>query len=256
MTYASPIGPWAGPGRIDQGVDYTGSGDLFAIGDGIIVGTSGPGWPGGTYINLKLDNPVAGAQYVYYAENIAPSVKPGQRVKAGEKVGHARGGFPFVEIGFSNSSGTDNTMANQTGQSKRGISAGDPGRFSTGWGVAMSDFIKSLGGKPGIVSPGGISGTVPSIGATGTPATQQAGLTSASGGIGGILGIPSEITTFFDSADKLVTGLMWIMKPSNWLRIGAFLAGVVLIMLAIRAFILIGEGQSPLKAPDVVPIPV
>lgn len=257
--YANPIGNWAVPSRIDQGVDYLGSGDLYAIGDGTIVGTAGPGWPGGTYINLKLDHPVAGAQYWYYAEHITPTVQAGQRVKAGEKVGHAIGGYPFVELGFSNSNATDNTMANQTGQSKRGIKHGDPGAFTTGWGLAASDFIKSLGGKPGIISPGGISGSVPNIGSPGSAVPQSGGTTPAaspSGGIGGVLQIPQEVVNFFDSADHLVTGAMWIMKPSNWLRIGAFFAGVVLLMLAIRAFIMVGEGRSPLETPQVAPVPV
>lgn len=262
MTFVNPIGSWAKPARIDQGVDYLGAGPLYAIDDGIITNVVSSGWPGGHYIILKMDNAVAGAQNFYYAENITPAVTVGQRVKAGQLIGHANGSYPYVELGFSDPSDTrDNTMAHATGQSQRGIAAGDPGKYSTGWGVAASNFIKSLGGVGGVISPGGISGAVPNIGNVGTPGQQQSGgttqTTSATGiGVGGLLGIPTEITTFFDSADKFVTALMWLTKPNNWIRIVAFLAGVILIMVAIRGFIFAAQGDSPLSMPSVTPVPV
>ena len=75
------------PERIDQGVDYAGSGPLGAIGDGKItyVGTSGTGWPG-AFVEYQLtDGPDAG-RYVYYAEGIspAPGLHVGQTVHAGQ----------------------------------------------------------------------------------------------------------------------------------------------------------------------------
>ena len=77
------------PERIDQGVDYAGSGPLGAIGDGKItyVGTSGTGWPG-AFIEFQLtDGPDAG-NYVYYAEGIspAPGLHVGQTVHAGQPI--------------------------------------------------------------------------------------------------------------------------------------------------------------------------
>src|SRR5581483_10325967 len=57
------------PKRIDQGVDYVGSGTLGAIGSGVItqVVLSGTGWPG-AFIEYQLrSGPEAGC-YVYYAE--------------------------------------------------------------------------------------------------------------------------------------------------------------------------------------------
>lgn len=156
--YKNPIGPGLIPARIDMGVDYTGSGPLYALGDGTITNVSNSGWPGGTFIGLKLNN----GKFVYYAENIAPSVRVGQRVKAGDVVGHARGSSPWVEVGWAAPPGTGETMAAKSGESARGQAAGDPGRYSTGFGVAFSNLIKALGGKPGIVSPGGVSGSAPS----------------------------------------------------------------------------------------------
>ena len=99
--YVNPIGPGLTLGRIDEGVDFAGAGPLYALGDGQILSVGGSGWPGGIYILLRLDG--AGAlrgRYVYYAENIAPSVAAGQRVTAGQEIGRARGWYPFIEIGW------------------------------------------------------------------------------------------------------------------------------------------------------------
>ncbi len=79
--YANPLaGAHVTPERIDQGVDYSGSGPLGAIGDGKItyVGTSGTGWPG-AFIEFQLtDGPDAG-RYVYYAEGISPAAGAARR---------------------------------------------------------------------------------------------------------------------------------------------------------------------------------
>ena len=48
------------PERIDMGVDYAGYGPIYAIGDGIVLTTTVPGWPGGTMIGLRLyTHPIA-----------------------------------------------------------------------------------------------------------------------------------------------------------------------------------------------------
>jgi hypothetical protein len=157
--YVNPIGKGLQSSRIDMGVDYTGSGPLYAIGAGQIVNIFNSGWPGGVFIALKLDT----GQFVYYAEHIIPHVRVGDRVQPGTLIGTAPGGYPFAEIGWAAPPGTGNTMASQTGQSAKGSSQGDPGKYSTGYGVSMSNFIKSLGGPPGTISPGGVQGSVPNI---------------------------------------------------------------------------------------------
>lgn len=158
--YTNPVGPGAVGSRIDMGVDYTGTFDLFALGSGIIRNLYNSQWPGGTYITLQLDTGQYKDALWFYAEHIIPLVKIGQRVKAGQKIGHAPGGNPWTELGWSyNTTGT--TMAAHTGQSARGSSAGDAGKYSTAWGVAANNLIVSLGGPSGVVSPGGISGGGP-----------------------------------------------------------------------------------------------
>jgi hypothetical protein len=156
--YRNPIGRGAGPARIDMGVDYTGAFDIFALGSGNIRNLYNSGWPGGTYMTLQLDQGPYKNQLWYMAENIAPTVQIGQHVAAGQKVGHARGSYPFTEFGWSANT-TGRTMAAASGQAARGQAAGDPGRYSTAWGVAASNLIASLGGPAGILTPGGISGS-------------------------------------------------------------------------------------------------
>ena len=99
-------------GRIDQGVDYSGSGTVNAAGSGTIVRVQTSGWGSmgnagiGACIVLKLDNP-PDAQHtmIYYAENIIPSVKVGQHVNAGEVIGKATGTGSGIEIGWGDQNG-------------------------------------------------------------------------------------------------------------------------------------------------------
>lgn len=151
----NPLGPGLIPGRVDQGVDYSGSGPLYAVGNGTITNVYNSGWPGGTYINLQLDN----GRNVYYAENISPQVRVNQKVQAGDIVGWAKGAYPYIEIGWS-ASGNGTTMAASYGQIKAGQAAGDPGAFPTAFGVSFNNLIKALGGRPGSIS-GNVQGKVP-----------------------------------------------------------------------------------------------
>lgn len=164
--FVNPIGRGAGPGRIDMGVDYTGIFNLYALGAGTIRNVYNAGWPGGTFIGLELDGD---GRFVYYAENIAPAVAVGQHVAAGQLVGRARGAYPYTEIGWAASPGTGQTMAAATGQSARGQAEGDPGKYSTAFGVNFSNLVRSLGGPAGIVVRP-IQGTVPASWGSGTPA--------------------------------------------------------------------------------------
>lgn len=154
----NPVGPGAIPERVDMGVDYGGLFDLFAIGSGRITSISNSGWPGGTFIDLQL-NPPYGSGYWYYAENIQPTVNVGDTVRAGQRVGIARGYGPGTEIGWASGRGGETAAAAAGQQNKHG----DPGEFPTAWGVAASNLIKSLGGPPGIIS-GKISGGTAGIG--------------------------------------------------------------------------------------------
>jgi len=101
-------------GRTDQGVDWSGSGALYAVGDGTIINVFNSGWPGGTFIVLKLDNPPAGipSPDIYYAEDITPAVRVGQHVTAGTVIGTATGGPSGIELGFADPRAIGRALAN------------------------------------------------------------------------------------------------------------------------------------------------
>ena len=109
----SPIGPGLTLGRTDQGVDWGGSGPLYAIGSGTIINVYNSGWPGGVFIVLKLDKPPAGipSPDIYYAEDIIPLVSIGQHVNAGDLIGRATGGSTGIEIGFADPSAMGAALA-------------------------------------------------------------------------------------------------------------------------------------------------
>lgn len=91
-----------GLGRLDQGVDFSGSGPVRAVLDGTVVrNTIWPGWPGTGGV---VYNTPRGA--VFVMEHFNASVKVGQHVKAGDILGQALGGYPFIETGWANSAGT------------------------------------------------------------------------------------------------------------------------------------------------------
>lgn len=173
----SPVGPGLVQGRTDQGVDYSGSGPLYAVGSGTIVSTTNSGWPGGTFIGLLLDNPSdATHQLVYYAEDIVPSVSVGQRVNAGQLVGNATGGSSGIEIGW----GSPSAIGQPLNQAEYGVESGatpegtnflnaisgaataNGGSTVTGSGSASSGTSSaSSGGIPLLNLPLGQSVTLP-----------------------------------------------------------------------------------------------
>jgi len=89
-----------------------------------------------------------------------------------------------------------------------------------------------------------------------------AGITPQGGGGGGtgILGdiwAGSGIPQFMQDIDTFVKALMWLAQPSSWVRIGAFIAGVALLLFAVHALIAVGEGDNIMPSlPNVVPVPV
>ncbi len=91
-------------GRIDQGVDFTGTGAIVAIGDAEVLQTGAPGWPeeGGVLYQL-LDGPLKG-QVIFVNEGIDATVQAGQIVKAGEQIATFRPGGS-IEIGFADTAG-------------------------------------------------------------------------------------------------------------------------------------------------------
>jgi len=241
--FKNPIGGGLTPERIDQGVDYGGSGPLYALGSGTVSNVYNSGWPGGTFLTVHLDT----GQYIYYAEDIAPLVSVGQKVKAGQHIANATGGSSGVEIGWAAPPGSGSTMAMAAGQAS---GTGDPGSVSTAFGQLMSEVIAALGGPAGKLQ-GSVSGSVPT--SFGVSSAGLASTDTASTGTGGagILSWPGQITGFFSDADTFVTKLAWIVEPGSWLRIGSFMVAILLLIGAIVVFT-----RADQKLPSVMPIPV
>jgi hypothetical protein len=91
-------------GRVDQGVDFTGSGPLTAIGEAKILATGAPGWPeGGGVLYQLLEGPLKG-QEIYIYEGVDASVQAGQTVKSGQQIAIFRPGGS-IETGFADPAG-------------------------------------------------------------------------------------------------------------------------------------------------------
>lgn len=138
------------PERIDNGVDYFGTGKLTSIGWARItyVGTKNTGWPG-AFIEYRLLHGYYAGQYVYYAEGVRPArgIHVGRVLRPGKVVAHLiRGWSSGIEIGWGAGIGTE-TLAEKRHQYT----------FPTRCGKNFSAFIKHLGGPPGkaLKQPGG-----------------------------------------------------------------------------------------------------
>jgi hypothetical protein len=135
--------------RIDQGVDYAGSGRLRAIGGGRItyLSMSGTGWPG-AFIEYQLSSGPDEGCFIYYAEGVIPArhLRVGQTIVAGQPIAsiipHYSSG---IEIGWGSGVSTK-TYAAKLGQWDF---EHDADSVPTRTGRNFSALIASLGGPPG-----------------------------------------------------------------------------------------------------------
>ena len=137
--------------RIDQGVDYAGTGTLTAIGTARLtyVGTSATGWPGAFIEYRLLDGPDAGC-FVYYAEGIAPTagLRAGQTVQAGQVLANIIPGWSTgIELGWGGGDSTK-TYAAKAG---KWTTSDDANSVASQAGKTFSALIVSLGGPAGRV---------------------------------------------------------------------------------------------------------
>jgi hypothetical protein len=148
--YVNPLaGAAVAPERIDQGVDYAGSGTLTAIGAARVtyLSTSDSGWPGAFIEYQLLGGPDDGC-YVYYAEGVTPAegLYVGDTVRAGQAIATViPGSSSGIEIGWGAGIGTK-TYAAEVGQWSP---SDDADSIPTAAGENFSALIASLGGPPG-----------------------------------------------------------------------------------------------------------
>jgi hypothetical protein len=156
-SYVNPLADASvRPERIDQGVDYSGSGTIGALGPAVVtqVVPSGSGWEGGGYVEYKLTaGPYAG-RYVFAAEGVTPTVSVGQTLSPGQPVATIiPGASTGVEIGFAAGVGQSAYASRYGG----GYSEGQ----LTAAGQAFSDLIASLGGPAGLTEGRQVVGHFP-----------------------------------------------------------------------------------------------
>lgn len=97
---------------VDQGIDFTGRGPVFALGDGVVTRLmrSGSGWPGeGGLLVYKLTSGSRAGSHIYNAEDIRPNagMKVGDKLTQGQQIALASGSgrAPGIECGFADAGG-------------------------------------------------------------------------------------------------------------------------------------------------------
>ena len=160
-VYNNPLRGITGliPERVDMGVDFGGSGPIYAIGDGVITNatdTSG-GWPGGGWITYRLtDGPAAGLM-VYVAEDVRPNVQVGQTVTSNTAIATMFIGGAGIETGWAMPDGS--SAESQLGEAG-GISGGGP--FPTEIGLNFEALLRTVGVPASLYMSGSPSGILPS----------------------------------------------------------------------------------------------
>ena len=129
------------PERIDQGVDFSGSGPVYALGDGIVTNAEAysPGWGGG-WITYQLTDGSDAGLVVYLAENVTPTCVVGQHVTPSTVIGDMFEGGDGIETGWAQASG-----ASAESQLPEAGAIGGGGPFPTTVGVNFDELLTSLG---------------------------------------------------------------------------------------------------------------
>lgn len=140
-TYQNPLRSVTGlvPERMDQGVDYAGTGPIYAMGNGVVNGVY-PNW----YLNEPFiaytlsDGPAAG-KTVYFAECITPEVTAGQQVTSNTVIGQMTNCGNGIETGWANTADLPDSMARFCWDN-----------VSSEFGVNFSQFLQSVGAPGGV----------------------------------------------------------------------------------------------------------
>lgn len=143
------------PERIDQGVDYAGSGPLYSVGSGTVLEVYNNGWPGGAFIAVRLSDGPAKGEVVYEAENITPHVHVGESVTADTVLGTLNAGFPHLEIGWGSPKYIGESYWAQ-------LYGAYPDNCHTRFGDNFSQLLVSLGAPSGLPEGSTCAGGLPS----------------------------------------------------------------------------------------------
>jgi hypothetical protein len=157
--YLNPLRAISGlvPERIDEGVDFGGTGPIYAIGDAVVTNAGeNSGWPGGGWITYQLTDGPGKGLVVYVAEDVTATVQAGQRVTPDTVIANMFAGADGIETGWAQPTGVS---AESELSEAGGISGGGP--FPTAIGVNFDELLHALGvpAAPNIADT--IYGTLP-----------------------------------------------------------------------------------------------
>jgi hypothetical protein len=135
--------------RIDQGVDYAGTGILAALGPGRVteVSTGYTGWPG-AFLEYRLLGGADAGCYVYYAEGVSPAhgLRVGQTLRAGQNVASIIPGWPTgIEIGWA----AGRHALTFAEKARQWTARDDADNIPTAAGKVFSSLVGALGGPRG-----------------------------------------------------------------------------------------------------------
>lgn len=243
FSYAALIGntnlQFAG---VDQGIDFTGKGTLYALAPGEItrVVQSGSGWPGtGALVVEKLTGGPQAGQSVYYAEDLSPAagIAVGKVVRQGDVLATATGSglAPGVEVGFAQPSGIPVAP----------LPPPRPASQFTPQGASFLSFVEgtnvSLGVEQGNASAG-ILGTGLNQNANSLGSTLAAGAQHIPGVVQGEQVVNAGQSLFKDAGSFFA----WIGNTQNWIRIGEIVGGSVLMLVGV---VVLTRGATSQKGP-------
>jgi hypothetical protein len=173
-AYTDPI-PGATIGRTDQGVDATlaPGKPIDAPGLSKIIGIIPNWYQGQPFIWGELLNGPDAGHYWYAAEQLTPTVKPGQIVQGGQP----------VAIGAKTGTGLELGWATKAGQTLARATTGYTEGQATTAGTSFRNFLSTLGSSGSSATTAAAAATTPA--AAVTPGTTSA---SSSGSYGGFAG--------------------------------------------------------------------
>ncbi len=145
--------------RVDMGVDFGGSGPVYALGNGVVTNAEGDssGWPGGGWITYRLTSGPAAGLTVYVAEDVTPAVEVGQTVTSSTVVANMFNGGDGIETGWAMA---DGASAESEMPEAGGIGGGGP--FPTMVGLNFDQLLQAVGVPAAPNSGQSGSGALPS----------------------------------------------------------------------------------------------
>jgi len=160
-VYRNPLRDVSGliPERVDQGVDFGGSGQVFALGNAVITNATdeSAGWPGGGWITYQLTSGPAAGLEVYVAEDVQPAVSVGQQVTSSTVIANMFNGPTGIETGWAEPGGES---AESQLPEAGGINGNGP--FPTEVGLNFEGLLEALGVPAGPNASEQGNGIVPS----------------------------------------------------------------------------------------------